>query len=460
MTLLNLSPLGAGAYGDVYQATDDRLNRVVAVKIVRPAVGSADALSHARALARVHHHNVVIVYDVTTVADPESPTGDPIPCIVMEHVAGITLAGRLRRGVLTRDEVLVVGRGLLDGIAAIHGSGIAHGDLHDGNVMIREDGHVKIIDLHHLSGSTPSTATMGQRVASDLAQCRAMLQDILLTSTLGPEASVGLASAVNRQPALDQLRTAFEQYAQPPLPLATDHRVEDALATLRDTVFVEGQSYADALLSDTPSDTRAELLRRMIRDRYCEAVHHAFVRSAWRSLDATEKSLIAHDLSLAIDAEVPQGNWVPLFRLLSAFGKAGWDLLRARTRMRLANALLTDLREGRLHGRGGVILPRGGNLAKWIVAFWPNLDRDALIAAMAAMLHEGWYTQNYVAEHFMAMLPRLADTPERETLLIEALARAVRNKAQYVLNNVHKLPAPWRDRIDPPEVSLTWAPVQ
>ena len=88
-----LEPLGDGGFAEVWKGKDD-LGRPVAVKIIREAcVMMSDALAHAKALARAHHSNVVIVYRIDTVLDPN--TGKEIDCVVMELIDGKTVAAHV-----------------------------------------------------------------------------------------------------------------------------------------------------------------------------------------------------------------------------------------------------------------------------------------------------------------------------------------------------------------------------
>ncbi len=136
--------LGQGGMGVVYQATDPRLGRPVAIKTLPPD------LSHdphrrsrfereARALASLTHPNVAAIYGV------EEVDGQTI--LVMELVPGTTLSARLEQGALPIDEALRVGVEIASGVEAAHESGIIHRDLKPGNVNITPDGKVKVLDF-------------------------------------------------------------------------------------------------------------------------------------------------------------------------------------------------------------------------------------------------------------------------------------------------------------------------
>src|SRR6202022_2516536 len=102
------------------------------------------ALDHARALGGLPHPNVVSVYSIETVVDPDS--GHAADAVVMELLEGDTLALRLRGPRFTQCEVIDVGNGLIGGLEHIHGQGLAHGDLHVENVIL-VGGTPKIIDI-------------------------------------------------------------------------------------------------------------------------------------------------------------------------------------------------------------------------------------------------------------------------------------------------------------------------
>src|SRR3954468_19443213 len=136
--------LGAGGMGEVFQAYDRRLDRWVAIKLIRPeAAGSATARERfrreARAAARLSHPSIVQIHDIV-----ESDESD---AIVMELVEGEPLARRLARGPLPVDETMRIGREIAEGLAAAHAKGLIHRDLKPENVMVTPEGHAKILDF-------------------------------------------------------------------------------------------------------------------------------------------------------------------------------------------------------------------------------------------------------------------------------------------------------------------------
>jgi len=135
--------LGSGGMGDVYQATDTKLARSVAIKLL-PAAFATDAERLARfrreaqALAALNHLNIAQIYGI------EESGGTP--CIVMELVEGETLQTRIARGPVTVAEALAIAKQIAEALEAAHDKGVIHRDLKPGNIML-SDGKVKVLDF-------------------------------------------------------------------------------------------------------------------------------------------------------------------------------------------------------------------------------------------------------------------------------------------------------------------------
>jgi tetratricopeptide (TPR) repeat protein/predicted Ser/Thr protein kinase len=138
-----LTPLGAGGMGVVVAAYDPELDRKVALKLLRDPRGGADArarlLREAQALAQLAHPNVVAVHDVGTV--------DERVYVAMEFIAGETLQGWLDRAPRGWREVLRMALAAGDGLAAAHAAGLVHRDFKADNVMVGDDGRVRVMDF-------------------------------------------------------------------------------------------------------------------------------------------------------------------------------------------------------------------------------------------------------------------------------------------------------------------------
>lgn len=140
-----LDRIGAGGMGEVYRARDSRLGRDIAIKI------SAEQFSdrferEARAIAALNHSNICTLFDV-------GPN-----YLVMELIDGPTLADRIGQGPIPLEEALAIARQIADGLDAAHARNIVHRDLKPGNVKIRPDGSVKVLDFGLAKAGAAETA--------------------------------------------------------------------------------------------------------------------------------------------------------------------------------------------------------------------------------------------------------------------------------------------------------------
>ncbi len=139
-----VSLLGAGGMGEVYLATDTRLNRSVAIKVL-PSSTTGDEelqrrmLREARLIATIEHPNVCTIYEIGEDADRTY--------IVMQYVHGETLGDRMRRGRLSLAEAIEFARQITSALTEAHKHGIVHRDIKPGNIMISSSGSVKVLDF-------------------------------------------------------------------------------------------------------------------------------------------------------------------------------------------------------------------------------------------------------------------------------------------------------------------------
>ncbi|MBF6331330.1 protein kinase domain-containing protein [Nocardia transvalensis] len=142
-------PIGTGAMGVVWRATDVRLRRTVAVKqlLLAPGLTRSQALEakmramrEGRIAARLHHQNAVTVFDVAE--------EDGQPWLVMEYVDAPSLAALMReKGPLDPQEVARIGAKVAGALAAAHDAGIVHRDVKPANILVSDSGTVKITDF-------------------------------------------------------------------------------------------------------------------------------------------------------------------------------------------------------------------------------------------------------------------------------------------------------------------------
>ena len=158
-----LESLGVGGMGEVYLARDRRLDRRVALKLL-PSSAAPEATGgerferEARLLASLNHPNIVTLHSVETADDRRFLT--------MELVEGESLAERLKtRRRLPLSEIFAFGIPLAEAVAAAHAKGITHRDLKPQNVMITEDGRVKVLDFGLAKLLEPDETTLGSAQA-------------------------------------------------------------------------------------------------------------------------------------------------------------------------------------------------------------------------------------------------------------------------------------------------------
>src|SRR5678815_1018167 len=154
--------IGQGGMGEVYRATDTRLDRQVAIKVL-PEGFTQDAerlerfKREAQLLAQLHHPNISSIFGLE---DAEGVRG-----LVMELVDGPTLAERLEAGPLSLDECLSIARQVAEALEEAHEKGIVHRDLKPQNVKVTANGKVKVLDFglaKALDPSAGSSADLGR----------------------------------------------------------------------------------------------------------------------------------------------------------------------------------------------------------------------------------------------------------------------------------------------------------
>ncbi len=251
--------LGRGGMGEVRAATDLRLDREVAVKLLRADLAHQIDLRRrfereARAAARISHPNIVAVFD----------TGehDAVPFIVMERLPGDTLADEIAAGPLSCPRACTVLLEVLSALAAAHAGGVLHRDIKPGNILRAPDGHAKVADFgiakvaeetdpkttgmllgtaaylapERLSGE-PATA------ASDLYSVGVVLYEALAGRLpFQADSPLGLVAAIS----LGQPRAMTD--VRPDVPVAVGRVIERAMSKDPQERFVSAAQMGAALL--------------------------------------------------------------------------------------------------------------------------------------------------------------------------------------------------------------------
>lgn len=214
-----VTSLGEGGMADVYLAMDTILNREVAVKVLRGELSEDPVtllrfLREASAVSKLHHPNVVEVYDVGEY--------DGKNYIVMEYVRGRTLKQMiLQRGALPKEEAVEVMKQLVSAVNHAHEKNIIHRDIKPQNVLVKDDGTVKITDF-------------GIALAHDAIQLTQ--SDAVLGSAhyIAPETTKGEVATV--QTDIYALGIVFYELLSGSVPFKGDNPIQVAMKHLREDV--------------------------------------------------------------------------------------------------------------------------------------------------------------------------------------------------------------------------------
>ena len=136
--------IGEGGMGRVYQATDTKLNRQVALKILPEAFATdPDRLARfqreAQVLASLNHPGIAAIYGIEEADDTRA--------LVLELVEGPTLADRIAQGPIPVDEALPIAKQIAEALEAAHEQGVIHRDLKPASIKVKDDGTVKVLDF-------------------------------------------------------------------------------------------------------------------------------------------------------------------------------------------------------------------------------------------------------------------------------------------------------------------------
>ncbi len=176
--------IGAGGMGQVYRATDPRLGRSVALKVLLPELSLDPEFGsrfeqEARVLASLNHPNIAAIHGL------EESGG--VHALVLEFVEGPTLAERIARGLLPTKEALTIARQIASALEVAHERGIVHRDLKPANVKITPAGAVKVLDfgIARVTSATDGTAPTSAATRTGLV--------IGTAAYMSPEQARGLA---------------------------------------------------------------------------------------------------------------------------------------------------------------------------------------------------------------------------------------------------------------------------
>ncbi len=187
--------LGEGGMGEVYRATDTRLDRQVAIKVL-PAEFTEDKERLARfereakLLAQLHHPNIASIFGLEESGGTRA--------LVMELVEGPTLAERLESGPLSLTESLSFAFQIAQALEEAHDKGIIHRDLKPQNIKASSEGKAKVLDFGLAKAMDPLAGTAAS--AAELARSPTLMQSPTLTAVHGTQLGVILGTAAYMAP--------------------------------------------------------------------------------------------------------------------------------------------------------------------------------------------------------------------------------------------------------------------
>src|SRR5271154_5245881 len=244
------APLGAGGMGEVYRATDTKLGRDVALKVL-PAEMADDPerlarfRREAKALAQLDHPNIVTIHSVEE--------SDSVHFLTMQLVEGQPLDRLIPQGGLPVEQIIEIAGALGDALAAAHEKGIVHRDLKPANVMVSNEGRVKVLDFglaKDIRAGNVSDATMS-------SEGRTQIGVVMGTPAyMSPEQTSG--RPLDHRTDIFSLGVLLHEMATGARPFAGSSSAELASAILRDTP----PPVTDAR-PDLPSDL-ARIVRRCL----------------------------------------------------------------------------------------------------------------------------------------------------------------------------------------------------
>lgn len=135
--------------------------------------------------------------------------------------------------------------------------------------------------------------------------------------------------------------------------------------------------------------------------------------------------------------------------MLSALQREGWRALTPRFRLRLEQLIVKNVLSAHVDiHRTGSLRADTGSLGTYAQSLWPYFSKPhALADNIISLLHNTWFTQNYVGKYFLSILPELAEKTNTTDQMIRAVKGAVDNDARIVIDGLEKLPDDWMAKI-------------
>ena len=303
-----VSAIGAGGMGEVFRATDTKLGRDVAIKVLPESLASdrdrrARFEREAQALAALNHFNIAQIYGLQDDA------------IVMELLEGETLRARLASGPVPVRKAIEYGAQIARGLAAAHDRGVIHRDVKPENVFIVNDGHIKILDFGLSKHDDP-----GANDAAQTAQLSTAPGIVMGTAGyMSPEQVRGLR--VDARTDVFSLGTVLYEMLSGQRPFRKDSHIETMTAILNDDPPDVSSMRAEV----NPALDRIvrHCLEKNVAERFQSARDIAF---ALDSLSGSA-SAVAADAKAAPRRSIERVAWAVITTALGAL--LAWSLLSA-----------------------------------------------------------------------------------------------------------------------------------
>ena len=265
--------IGRGGMAEVYEGTDRRLNRRVAIKVLRPDLARDPMFQErfrreAQSAAGLNHPNIVAIYDTGEDLIGEGASQVSVPYIVMEFVDGVTLRQMLNNGPrILPERALEVIAGVLAALDYAHRHGIVHRDIKPANIMINAHGDAKVMDFgiaramsDAATSVTATSAVMGTAQYLSPEQARGELvdarSDIYSSGCVLYELLTGTPPFNGESP----VAIAYQHVNEPP---KSPSSIDPSIPSTLDAITLSALAKSPASRYQTAAEMRSDVERAM-----------------------------------------------------------------------------------------------------------------------------------------------------------------------------------------------------